>query len=249
MLNKKISEDYAVNSLSCDTSRLLFSWIIAHLDVNGCFFGDPKLVKNKVFPLRDEIKVKKIEQFLKEMEQLGLIITYKVDEIPYIYYPSFDKNQPGLRKDREANSDIPPYPQNDGVNPVNIQQNSDTLPEVLPPNRSISRSIIEVEVERESKEKEKETLTPSPLPGWLLLLTDSFPDFKPKDTWIDTIERDWNDVDLNAVTEEFLSFWKGRKIVSVEDAFMSSLRHARDYGVKRGVGPNFKDKYGHLVER
>jgi len=137
MLNKKISLDEKVNQLSCDTARLLFTWMIAHLDQNGCFYADPNIVKNLVFPRRDDLKIKKIAQILDEFDALGLIQRYKLNEEPYLYYPHFEQNQPGLRKEREAKSDIP-LPDKDGLNPTDCRSKDGNTPLEQKYNRSIT---------------------------------------------------------------------------------------------------------------
>ena len=82
MLNKKISNSKAVNSLPLG-AELLYTWLIAHLDVNGCFYGDAKMVNHLVFP-RKNFSDRQIESWLKMLEQTKnsgshpLIYRYKV---------------------------------------------------------------------------------------------------------------------------------------------------------------------------
>ena len=105
-LCKDISLDMKVGSLSDDTARLLFTWMIAHLDREGRIFGEPHLVKAQIFP-RSKISVAKIEKYLREMETFSLIYRYFNGKERYIYFPNFEKHQVGLRKDKEAPSVIP----------------------------------------------------------------------------------------------------------------------------------------------
>ena len=107
MLLKRISMSEKINKgLTCDTSRLLYTWILAHLDVNGCYYADPILVKNTIFPWREDISVSKIKQYLQEMRDCGLIILYGQNE-EYLHYPDFIEKQPKINADREGKSDIP----------------------------------------------------------------------------------------------------------------------------------------------
>lgn len=107
MLLKRISMSEKINKgLTCDTSRLLYTWILAHLDVNGCYYADPILVKNTIFPWREDISVSKIKQYLQEMRACGLIILYGQNE-EYLHYPDFIEKQPKINADREGKSDIP----------------------------------------------------------------------------------------------------------------------------------------------
>lgn len=108
MLLKRISMSEKVNKeLSCDTSRLLYTWLLSHLDCNGCYYADPIIVKNTVFPWREDLAVKKIESYLNEMANCGLILVYESDGL-YLFFPDFEDKQPKINKDREGKTDIPP---------------------------------------------------------------------------------------------------------------------------------------------
>ena len=55
MLKKKISLNEAVADLSNDTHRMLFTWGISHLDVEGRITGSPRGFKAMVAPLLEHI--------------------------------------------------------------------------------------------------------------------------------------------------------------------------------------------------
>ena len=107
MLLKRISMSEKVNKLSCDTARLLYTWMLAHLDVNGCYYADPIVVKNTIFPWREDVTKESIESYLKEMVDVGLIQFYNTKG-HYLYYPDFSEKQPKINPDREGRTDIPP---------------------------------------------------------------------------------------------------------------------------------------------
>ena len=108
MINKAISLDEKVNSLSDDTARLLFTWLIPHLDCEGRQHGDAITLKSIIFPRRN-ISSQKVENYLKEMEKLSLIVRYSVNGNTYLFAPHFEKHQVGLQKNKEAQSQIPPF--------------------------------------------------------------------------------------------------------------------------------------------
>lgn len=142
MISKTISLDEKVDALSDDTARLLFTWLIPHLDCDGRMYGDASLFKSLVVPRRD-ISLQKIELYLSEMEKLGLILRYSVNGHRYIWCPNFSKHQSGLRKERESPSQIPP------PTPELIQHHVGVNPslgtEQLPPKLSkVKLSIREV---------------------------------------------------------------------------------------------------------
>lgn len=136
MLSKEISLDEKVDALSDDTARLLWTWLIPHLDVEGRMYGEPEVFKSIVAPRRN-YSTKKIEKYLTEMEKLYLIIRYSVDGNCYLFAPNFEKHQIGLRKDRETQSRIPSPP-----------------PDLLRSDDGISPAQVKVKV----KEKEKENI-------------------------------------------------------------------------------------------
>ena len=108
MISKAISLDEKVNALSDDTARLLFTWLITHLDCEGRMHGDAITVKSIVFPRRN-ISTGKIEKYLKELEKFELITRYFVNGNQYLLMKNFEKHQTGLRKDKELQSQIPPF--------------------------------------------------------------------------------------------------------------------------------------------
>ena len=108
MISKAISLDEQVNALSDDTARLLFTWLITHLDCEGRGHGDAVTVKSIVFPRRT-ISPQKVEKYLKELEKNKLIARYFVNGNQYLWAKNFEKHQIGLRKDKESPSQIPPF--------------------------------------------------------------------------------------------------------------------------------------------
>lgn len=123
MITNLICKDKKVHALSDDTARLLFTWLITVADCEGRTYGDPAIVKSTIFPRRNDITTERVDGYLNEMFMLGLIVRYIVDDEQYIYFPSFEKNQIGLRKDREAPSEIPA---------AEVRSKSGVTPEQLP---------------------------------------------------------------------------------------------------------------------
>ena len=109
MLKKKISLNEAVADLANDTHRLLFTWGIAHLDVEGRITGNLRGFRGLVVPLLDHITPETIQGFFQDAESLGLIQRYEVDGEWHVQYPKFAHNQ-NLNRSREAASKRPPPP-------------------------------------------------------------------------------------------------------------------------------------------
>jgi hypothetical protein len=125
MIVNEITKDKRVNELSSDTSRLAFTWLITFADVEGRTYGDPALVRSMIFPRRDDITVKQMEEIIQEWHDVGVVIWYGAQGDKWIYFPSFPKHQQ-LRRDKEAPSHIPPPPE---VQPPQEQSPVDTPPE------------------------------------------------------------------------------------------------------------------------
>jgi hypothetical protein len=106
MLQKRISVSNKLASLSNDTARLLYTWMLSHLDVNGNFYADPVMVNNIVFTrLKKSINI--ISAALDEMAARELIIRYQINGEIYLNYPDFHEKQPKLNPYKEGTPDIP----------------------------------------------------------------------------------------------------------------------------------------------
>jgi len=97
MLSKSISYSTKVNELSSDFARLLYTWIIPHLDDWGRTDGNSQGIKLQVMPGSDKT-VEEFEKALQEMNDVGLIDRYEVEGKMYIQYTNFDEYQWGLKK-------------------------------------------------------------------------------------------------------------------------------------------------------
>lgn len=152
MLNKSISASRKFHLLPDDTCRLLATWLVAHLDRNGVFYGDPVIVKSLIFPRRGDVSIEQVEMYLENMRDIGLIILFESDGQLWQYWSGFADNQTNLRTDRET-TDFPapvitqskPLPQhpadelstpenNSGAMPEEIRHDAGNIPATIPPN-------------------------------------------------------------------------------------------------------------------
>jgi len=118
---KSISDSHKLPKLKTDGARLLYTWLLTHLDINGCFSGDSQVVRGKVFTRLNKT-IKTIEEYLKDLELNKLIIRYKVNGDMFLNVPDFVEKQPSLNPKREGKSNIPlPTPEL-------LQQHSVTTP-------------------------------------------------------------------------------------------------------------------------
>lgn len=135
MIKKNISCSDKLASLKSDSSRMLYLFILPHLDIEGRHSADPDIIKGHILTKLKSWTNSKIEQHLKELENVGLLTLYEIDGEKYLEYINFKKYQL-LRPDKEAESKIPaPLPNKDGS------------------STGVVRGKVEVEVEVEVKDK------------------------------------------------------------------------------------------------
>ena len=69
--------------------------------------GHANQVKAMAVPLRQELSVEVIDRALGELAGAGLVVWYEVEGRPILEFPRFERHQKGLRKKREAESNLP----------------------------------------------------------------------------------------------------------------------------------------------
>lgn len=106
VLLKSISESKKLAALSTDGARLLYSWLIPHTDINGCFSGDVDVIKGQVFTRLKKTE-EEIEGYLEDLRKIGLIIRYQTNGDDFILLPTMAEKQPHLNPEREAAPKIP----------------------------------------------------------------------------------------------------------------------------------------------
>lgn len=121
MLKKAISHSRRLAKLKTDTARLLYTWILPHLDIEGRFSANPDIIKGVIVPRIRSIGTKKIENCLYDMAEQELITLYEHDNDKYLQYRKFKDHQI-LRTDRESESKIPT------PTPTQLQANSSPTP-------------------------------------------------------------------------------------------------------------------------
>ncbi len=86
---------------------IVYTWCIAHLDVEGRLNGDPVVVRGQVVSRLNSITDEHVERYLVAMAEVGLVDYYEADGDRWLNFRGFHGSQLGLRKDREAASTIP----------------------------------------------------------------------------------------------------------------------------------------------
>jgi hypothetical protein len=103
---KSISESKKLSLLKTDGARLLYTWLITHLDINGCFSGDAEVINGKVFTRLGKTK-KTVEEYLIDLQNNKLVVRYERNGDQFLHVPDFKEKQPSLREEREGKPSIP----------------------------------------------------------------------------------------------------------------------------------------------
>ena len=146
MLKKVISESKSLGNLKSDSGRLLYTWIIPFLDIEGRHSADPDIIKGHVFPKVKSMTVAKIRKLLPELVTEGLVILYRNDGESYLQLTKFQEHQK-LDPLKEGKSKIP-APRPEDVENKATPDNSGVTPE----NSSLSKvKISKVQVKRDGR--------------------------------------------------------------------------------------------------
>ncbi len=103
---KSICQSKKLSELKTDGARLLYTWLIPCLDIEGRFSGDEDVIKGQIFT-RLKKTAAEIGKYLTDLARVGLIIWYEVDNDRYLQVPDFADRQPSLNPSKEADSTIP----------------------------------------------------------------------------------------------------------------------------------------------
>lgn len=122
ILLKSISQSKKLSLLKTDGARLLYTWLIPHLDVNGCFSGDPAVIRGQVMTRLGK-SLDDIKRYLADILEIGLIILYEANGDIFLQVPDFLEKQPTIKRDREGRPFIP-LPTNSGLTPDELKTNS-----------------------------------------------------------------------------------------------------------------------------
>ena len=93
LLWHSISRSRKLAELSCDSARLLYTWMIPHADNLGRMDGEPSVLRAIVVPRLRHITEKNVEKWLGEMRDLGLILWYEVEDLRYIQLVGHGEHQ------------------------------------------------------------------------------------------------------------------------------------------------------------
>ena len=115
MIDKRISMSKKLGRVH-DKARVLYFMIYPHLDKEGRIkFEDIEDLRDEIIPKFKDWPFKKVAEALDELADVKLVILYPNGKDIAMQFTRFGDFQPGLRKDREAESIVPEPPESAGV--------------------------------------------------------------------------------------------------------------------------------------
>ena len=114
VLSESVKRSEQIDQLSW-FDEVVFYRALLTADDYGCLDGRPKLLKSDLFPTRDDVTRKSIEESLAKLTSTDLLRAYEVSGKPYMLFPTWEKHQRIRRKKQKypwpcgRENDVCPY--------------------------------------------------------------------------------------------------------------------------------------------
>lgn len=100
VIKESIKRSPQIDSLTW-FEEVVFYRLIVTADDYGCIDGRPILIKNELFPTRENVTRKSVEEAIAKLVSVGLLFQYEVDGRPYLVFPTWEKHQRIRNKHRK----------------------------------------------------------------------------------------------------------------------------------------------------
>lgn len=147
ILKESIKSSPQIDMLSW-FEEVVFYRLMVSADDYGCMDGRTVLLKNELFPTKDTVTKKAVEDAIAHLTSIGLLCKYTVNGMPYLFFPTWEKHQRIRNKHRKY-----PEPTLDSNSLSNDGQMTASC-------QSESESESEIESESESKRKGVQRFAP-----------------------------------------------------------------------------------------
>ena len=101
-LKESIKRSAQIDSLTC-FEEVVFYRLLVTVDDYGRYYADPQVLKSDLFPRKENLTKKSVEDAIIALEHKKLLTTYVVDDTPYLCLNTFQKHN----KVRAVNSKFP----------------------------------------------------------------------------------------------------------------------------------------------
>lgn len=92
ILKESICTSDSIDSLSW-FEEALFYRLIVNCDDYGRFDGRPSIIKNRLFPLKENLTAKTVAGAIEKLASAGLVTLYVFEGKPYLYLPTWNHHQ------------------------------------------------------------------------------------------------------------------------------------------------------------
>lgn len=107
ILKRSICQSEEIDQLTW-FEEVLFYRLIVNCDDFGIFDGRAKILKGSLFPLKENVSLKQIENAIMKLATVGLVRAYEVQGRPLLQLPTWSSHQ-RMRNSRHI------YPTPDGI--------------------------------------------------------------------------------------------------------------------------------------
>jgi len=81
--------------------EVVFYRLMVSADDYGCYDGRINILKNALFPTKDSVTKKSVEDAISHLASVGLLCLYTVNGKPYLFFPTWEKHQRVRNKERK----------------------------------------------------------------------------------------------------------------------------------------------------
>lgn len=121
ILKESICISDSIDSLSW-FEEVLFYRLIVNCDDFGRFDGRAAVIKNRLFPLKDDLTLGTVKAAIQKLVSAGLVITYESMGKPYLYLPTWAAHQTARAKKSKY-----PAPDSGNITPVTDVKSSENI--------------------------------------------------------------------------------------------------------------------------
>lgn len=144
MPNRIIKESICVSDSIAELSwfeEVLFYRLIVSCDDYGRFDGRIPVIKNRLFPLKDNITAKAVSDGINKLASARLVVLYEFEGKPYLYLPTWNDHQ----NVRAKKSKYPAPEDSLNTSVCGCMQMYADVPVIQSVSESVSESISEYE--------------------------------------------------------------------------------------------------------
>ena len=123
IIKESIKKSPQIDELSW-FEEVVFYRLMVTADDYGCCDGRIIVLKNELFPTKDDVTKKAVEQAISKLASVGLLCKYTVNGMPYLFFPTWEKHQRVRNKHRKF-----PQPQTCNLSADCCQMTADCHPE------------------------------------------------------------------------------------------------------------------------